>query len=281
MKKVFIGFDAGGTNIAAGLVSRQGEILDLISCPSQTKQGKKQVAKNILKILEELLSKDVECLGISLAWPGTSNMPLRALEIKKIINKKYKYPVYLENDANLFTLAEALIGQGKKYKTVIGITLGTGVGCGLVDNKKIFNGRGKASEFGHVSLNFEGPKCKCGNKGCFEEYVSARAIKRLAKKYKLKENTGESIYNLAKQGDKQALKLWQEFGRYLGLGLISVTNAYDPDIIILGGQISKAHKFFIDTMKKEMKSKIFLKMPSIKVSKLKNTAISAAAFINK
>ena len=281
MKKAFVGFDVGGTNIEAGLVSEQGKILALFSHPAQTNKGKKQIAQNTIKVLEKLLTPDIKCLGICLAWPSPANMPLTISEIKKIISQKYKCPVFFENDANLFTLTEALRGQGKKHKTVVGVTLGTGVGCGVVDNKKIFNGRGEASEFGHVSLNFDGPKCVCGNKGCFEEYAGSRALKRLAKKYKLTAKNGQELYNLARQGNKKALKLWQEFGKYLGIGLTSITNAYDPDVIILGGQISKAYKYFDKAMKQEIKTKALLKPPIIKVSKFKNAAIEAAAFASK
>lgn len=281
MLKAYIGLDVGGTNIEAGLVSQQAKILKLISHPTDTKQGKKQIAKNTLKIIDELLSSGIKCLGICLAWPGQANMPLTVAEISKIIKQKYKYPLFFENDANLFTLTEALIGQGRKYKTVVGLTIGTGIGCGVVDSKQIFNGRGKASEFGHVSLNFDGPKCICGNRGCFEEYAGSRSLKRLAKKYKLPKNTGEELYNLAQQGNKAALQLWQEFGKYLGFGLIGVVKAYDPDIIILGGQISQAYKFFNKSMYKELQYKPLFKLPIIKVSKLKNAAIIAAALVNK
>ena len=277
MKKVFIGFDVGGTNIAAGLVSRQGRIFDVVSQPTQASKGKKQVIKNTLKILDELLDKDIECLGVCLAWPGKSNMPLSGLEIKRLIKKKYKYPVFLQNDADSFTLSEALLGQGKKYKRVFGITLGTGVGSGLVVDKKLIAGL----EFGHTSMNFNGPKCACGNYGCFEEYAGSRALKRLAKKYKLKVNSGEELYNLASQGNKQALNLWDEFGHNLGLALIGAARAYEPDIIILGGQISKANKFFGQKMNKTLKYKNSFRPPLIIVSKLKNAAISAAAFVDK
>lgn len=279
--KAFIGFDVGGTNVAAGLVSKQGNILKFISQPAEVKGGKKQIAKNTLLVLEKLLDSNVECLGICLAWPGSANMPLTLSEIKKIISKKYKYPIYYENDANLFTLAEALIGQGKKYKTVVGITLGTGIGCGVVDSKKIFNGRGNASEFGHVSLNFNGPKCVCGNRGCFEEYAGSRSLKRLVRKYKLGSLSGEELYNLATKGNKQALKVWEEFGNYLGLGLVGVIKAYDPEVIILGGQITKAYRFFNKSMYKKIQYKPMFKVPIIKVSKLKNAAVSAAALISK
>ncbi|OGY93362.1 MAG: hypothetical protein A2406_00010 [Candidatus Komeilibacteria bacterium RIFOXYC1_FULL_37_11] len=281
MRQAFIGFDVGGTNIAAGIVSPHGRILKFISHPAEAKKGKKQIAQNTLLVLDSLLKSNISCLGLCLAWPSPANMPLTLEEIKGIINKKYRYPIYFENDANLFTLAEALIGQGKKYKTVVGLTLGTGIGCGVVDNKKIFNGRGLASEFGHVSLNFNGPVCVCGQRGCFEEYAGSRTLRRLAKKYKLSSQTGRELYDLAKGGNKKALKVWQDFGKNLGLGLNGVIKAYDPDIIVLGGQISRAYQFFKGAMYQELRYRPFFKLPIIKVSKLKNAAIVAAAFMDK
>lgn len=281
MRQAFIGFDVGGTNIAAGIVSPQGKILKFTSHPAEAKKGKKQIAQNTLLVLDSLLKSNIKCLGICLAWPSPANMPLTLEEIKSIIKKKYRYPIYFENDANLFTLAEALIGQGKKYKTIVGVTLGTGIGCGVVDNKKIFNGRGLASEFGHVSLNFNGPLCVCGQRGCFEEYAGSRALRRLANKYKLASQSGRELFDLAKGGNKKALKVWQEFGKNLGRGLNGIIKAYDPDIIVLGGQISKAYQFFKDSMYQELRYKPFFKLPIIKVSKLKNAAIVAAAFMDK
>jgi glucokinase len=281
MKQVFIGFDVGGTNIEAGLVAKSGQILATNSHATQNRLGKKQIAKNVIKVAEDLLSSQVKLKGIVLGWPSVVNLVLSGQEIKNILQKKFRVPIILENDANIFALSEAIIGQGKKYSTVVGLTLGTGVGSALVIDKKLYHGRGKASEFGHVSLNFDGPKCVCGNFGCFEEYAGSRALKRLAKKYKLGKQNGESLYELAIQGNKQAIKLWQEFGQQLGWGVVSVINVFDPDIIIIGGQITKAWKFFHKTMQQEVKTKAMFKNTPVKVSKLKNTAIAGAALLLK
>ncbi|MBT6691553.1 ROK family protein [Candidatus Parcubacteria bacterium] len=281
MRKAFIGFDVGGTNIEGALISKEYTVLSLKSHPTQNNLGKKQVAKNVIKVAEELLGNN-KLSGIGLGWPTTrANIKLSGKEIKNILEKKFKVPVFFNNDADVFALSEAIIGQGKKYSIVVALTLGTGVGCGVVVDKKIYHGRGGASEFGHVSLNFNGPKCVCGNTGCFEEYAGSRALKRLGKKYKLNTGDGLALYNLAKQGNKKALRLWQEFGQQLGLGIISIIHAYDPEIIILGGQISKAWKFFHQSMEKEIKNKILFKPIPIKVSKLQKPNIIGTKLLQK
>lgn len=280
MPKTFLGFDVGGTSIKGGLVSSQGKIIKLASAPTQNHLGKKQIAKNVLQVAEELLAgHKKDCLAIGLGWPSRANVCLFDKEIKKILEKKFKLPVILENDANLFTLYEATIGQGKKYSFVVGVTLGTGIGCGLVIKKKIYCGKGGASELGHMILNFNGPRCKCGSVGCFEEYASSRSIARLAKKYKLAGQDGEKLYKLAKKGNQRALQVWKEFGKYVGLGMVSTINVYDPEIIILGGKISRAWKFFFPTMQKEVKTKFLLKPCPIKVSMVENAAILGAAIL--
>jgi len=281
MKEVFIGFDVGGTNIVGGLISKQGKILSSQSHPTQNNLGKKQIARNVIKIAEGLLGDNFKCIGIGLGWPSTVNICLSDKEIKVILEKKFKVPVFFDNDANLFAYSEALIGQAKKYSVVVGVTLGTGLGCGLIVDKKIYHGKGGASEFGHVSINLDGPKCACGSTGCFEEYAGSRAIRRLATKYKLGDKDGQVLSKLAKQGDKKAMKLWEEFGKQIGPGMVSIINAYDPEIIILGGQISGAWEFFHQSMNKEIKQRALLEPPVIKVSKLHNATIIGAGLLAK
>jgi glucokinase len=281
MPKTFLGFDVGGTKIEGGLISGQGKLLKLASAPTQNHLGKKQIAKNVLRVAQELLTDTKNCMGIGLGWPSRANVCLLDQEIKKILEKKLGLPVILNNDANLFTFCEAMIGWGQKYSFVVGVTLGTGIGCGLVINKKIYAGKGGASELGHMILNFNGPRCKCGNFGCWEEYAGSRSLVRLAKKYKLPGKNGEELYQLAKQGNKQAKLVWQEFGKYVGLGLVSTINAYDPEIIILGGKISRAWPFFFPTMHREIKTKSILKPCPLKISRLGNAAVIGAGILAK
>lgn len=281
MPKTYLGFDVGGTNIEGGLVSNTGRIIKLSSLPTQADLGKKQTAHNVVKVAEELLATNPNCLGIGLGWPSVANVPLTGPVIKKILEKKIKLPVILNNDANLFTLAEATIGQGKKYSIVVGLTFGTGVGAGLVIDREIYSGRGLASELGHITLNFKGPKCKCGNRGCFEEYAGKRALRRLGKKYKTSQQGGVNLEKLARQGDKKALKVWADIGRAIGTGIISAINAYDPEIIILGGKISRAYPFFKTTMNEIIKKGSLTRACPIKVSRMTNAAIIGGALLVK
>ena len=137
------------------------------------------------------------CQAMCLGWPRSDNIIIRGEEIKNILEKEFNIPIIVDNDANLFTLAEGILGAGKKYSVVVGVTMGTGVGAGLVIDKKIYHGRKDASEIGHAIINFNGPKCVCGSRGCFEAYASSKSIKWLAPKHGLKGETGESLYDLA------------------------------------------------------------------------------------
>lgn len=276
MKKYYIGIDGGATNIKAALVDNKGNVIHFLTCPTQNNLGEKKVSHNVLGLINTLLNDKYAIQGIGLAWPGKTNTTLSAEKIKNILTKKYKLAIFSANDADLFTLGESIFGQGKNKEIVLGITLGTGVGSGLIIAKNIL-----ATEFGHVSLNPNGPKCKCGNKGCFEEYAGSRALIRLIKKYKLEINNGKELYQLADQKNKKALLLWQEYGQQLGRGLIAASRAYSPDIIILGGNIAQAYKFFAPSMNKEIKSVLKNKTVTIKKSALKNAAVIGAAYFAK
>ena len=164
MKTFYIGIDLGGTNIKAALVSKTGQLSHSLSHPTQARSGKLKIIANTLDLVEQLLAQPGKCLGIGLSWPSTSNQPLSNVEIKKILRKKYSLPVVYENDANLFTLGEAVYGQGKKYSTVVCLTLGTGLGCGVVDKGQLYVGRSGVSEIGHTIIYFDGHKCVCGSR---------------------------------------------------------------------------------------------------------------------
>jgi glucokinase len=282
MPKTFLGFDVGGTNIKGGLVTSQGKIIKLVSVPTQNHLGKKQIAEKVLRVTTELLAgHKKDCRAIGLGWPSQTNVCLPGKTIKKILEKKFKLPTILENDANLFAFYEALLGQGKKYSWIVGVTLGTGVGGGLIIKNKIYAGKGGTVELGHMIMNFDGPRCQCGSAGCFEEYAGSRSLARLAKKYKLANTTGQELYQLAKQHNKKALRIWKEFGRYLGLGLVSTINIFDPEIIVLGGKISQAWPFFFPSLQREIKNKAFFKTCPVKISPTKNAAIIGAALLAK
>ena len=284
MKKYVIGVDLGGTNIRAGLVLNN-KIIKKTEVKTEPNKGKNTVIKNLVKAVNNVMTKDVKGIGIGSPGPlnykkgliiTTKNIPLKKVNLKKILEKKFNVPVFVDNDSNCFTFGEALYGSGKKHNCVIGLTIGTGVGGGIVINKKIFHGRMNAGELGHTSINFNGIKCNCGNIGCLEEYVSARGIMRIAKGLNAK--TPLDVYNLALKGNKKATKVFEKMGFYLGIAVVNFVNIFDPDVIIIGGGISNAWKFFSKSMKKTVKERAYVnKNPKIVKSKLKNAAILGSA----
>jgi len=279
-----IGVDMGGTNIRAAVIAQNGRIISRL----KTKTGKevKGIIRNTINIIEELSSKKISAIGLGV--PGiidkkngivkhSPNLPFKNLDIKKIIQKKFRMPVFIDNDANCFTVGESLYGAGKGKSYVVGITLGTGVGSGIVIEGKPYYGKGNASEAGHSIIDFNGPKSKCGHAGCIESYVSARSILRQAKALNIKNPKG--LFDLAEKKNKKAIKLWQEIGFYLGVGITNIADILDPDIVIVGGNISNAWEFFNKTMKDIVKKRAFIQGVKIVKSKLGDNAgvLGAAA----
>ncbi|MBU3941345.1 MAG: ROK family protein, partial [Nanoarchaeota archaeon] len=284
MKKCIIGVDLGGTSIRAGLVLGS-KVIKKVEVKTEPKKGKNIVIKNLVKVISSVMTKNVAGIGIGSPGPldyrkgliiRTKNIPLEKVNLKKLLEKKFNVPVFVDNDANCFTFGEALYGSGKNHDCVIGITLGTGVGGGIIINKKIFHGRMNAGELGHTTIDFNGIKCNCGNIGCLEEYVSARGIMRLTKGLKAK--TPLEVYNLALKGNKKAINAFEKIGFYLGVNLTNFVNIFDPNIIVIGGKISNAWKFFSKSMKKTVKERAYVnKNPIIVKSRLGDAAILGAA----
>ncbi|MBL7056478.1 ROK family protein [Candidatus Woesearchaeota archaeon] len=278
-----IGVDLGGTNIKTALVSKTGKILK--NYETATGKTTNEIINNIISAINKV--KEGKIWGIGIGSPGPIdhkkgtitkpvNLPFRNVKLKNIIQNKFKVKTFLDNDANCFALAEATFGQGKKYENVIGITLGTGVGGGLVINKKIFHGRNNAAELGHITINHKGSKSKCKNHGCIETHIAARGITKLFDK----KAEPKQVCELAKQGNKKAKKTFEEMGSYLGIGIVNIMYAFDPDIIVLGGKISNAQKIFSKSMNREIKTRYFSKPCPIKKSKLKEPGVLGAAALN-
>ena len=284
MEKYIIGVDLGGTNIRAGLVLCN-KVIKKSEVKTEPDKGKTIVIKNLVKAISRAMIKNVAGIGIGSPGPldyrkgliiRTKNIPIEKVNLKKILEKKFNVPVFVDNDANCFALGEAVYGAGKKFDAVVGLTLGTGVGGGIIIEKKIFHGRNDAGELGHTTINFNGIKCNCGNIGCLEEYASTRGIMRLAKGLKAK--TPLDVYNLALKGNKKAIKAFEKMGFYLGIAVANFVNIFDPDVVIIGGGISNAWKFFSKSMKKTVKERAYVnKNPIIVKSRLRDAAILGAA----
>ena len=259
--KYKIGIDIGATTIKVALLKNK-QVLGKKQIQTPTKKDE------FFEILRESikdLSKNLRISNIGIGVPGPLNakgdLILNPPNIKclwncplaKIIEKDLKIKTKMDNDANCFTLGEAVMGAGKGAEVVVGITLGSGVGGGIVIKGKIYRGVfGSAGEVGHLTMKFDGPKCGCGSFGCLEAYCSQNFfIKRGLKPIQFLER--------AKRGDQKALAVFKEYGRYLGIGLSNVINLLDPEVIVIGGGIAGAYNFFIKETKKEIKKRVVFK----------------------
>ncbi len=281
----YVGVDIGGTTIKAGLVSN-GKILSKAVVKTQARKGSQVVFNNIVHAIESVNTKKVKGIGVGCPGPldyekgiilHTPNLPFRDYKLKTKLKRKFKTKVSIDNDANCFVLAETLHGAGKGCNSVLGITLGTGVGGGIVINKELFHGRLSAGEFGHMTIDYNGEYSKCGNTGCFETMCSARAILRMTGLGGLKVESPKEVYDLAVKGNRIAKKVFAELGKNIGVGLTNLIYAFDPDVIVVGGEISESWRFFSKSMKKEIKERCLIKGNRVIKSKLKYPGIIGAA----
>lgn len=253
------------------------------------------VEENIQKLISDIPKHQILGVGIGVTGPLNEkrnimlNPPnqkyLRLCPLAKIVeddlNKDFKIKTMMDNDVNCFTSGEALLGAGRQAKSVLGVTLGTGVGAGIVINKKLYRGNfGSAGEIGHMIIKFDGLKCSCGSIGCFEEYASGRFFKR-------KGVDPRKLARVARRGNKKALKIFQEYGRYVGMGLASAINLLDPEMVVLGGGIANTYSLFIREAKEEMRKRITspIARNNVRIKRTKlgglSTAIGAALLFHK
>lgn len=277
MKKMQIGIDVGGTNIRAGLVSSDGKI---ISLTKRTITGHKQPSLfiNFLTSLINETKKISPIKHVGLGIPGivsakdgivfsSPHYPeWENFSIQKQLQSKIKIRVSIDNDANQIALGEAHFGAGKKLNSFLMLTLGTGIGGGIIINKKIFHGtNGFAGEFGHIVVVKDGNPCGCGSRGCLETYASQTGLKHLSKKAGLSlknipdEKVGHFLFEQAVGGNTKAKKIFEEFGTYLGIGIASLVNVTGIDNIVLGGGLSEAKKYFLASLKKSIRTHTYKK----------------------
>lgn len=281
MKPFLIGVDVGGTNIRMGVVTLEGHILKRIHYPTDMSRGPSGMIESLSTQLQVLIQEVVDephseiKIGIGVPGPidlrrgmliAPPNLPdLDGFPLKELLQERVPFPLVLENDANAFTLGEGWKGAAKGALHYCGLTLGTGVGGGIVIEGKILRGQeGLGGEVGHMVLNPDGPFCGCGGRGCLEVYASGSGLKRLAqeaigkregkgllrwRKKDLQKITAEDLFKAAQKGDALALSVFHEMGRYLGLGLVNLVNLFNPEKIVIGGKVSGAWDYFIRNAK--------------------------------
>jgi len=260
-----IGIDLGGTKIEGVLLDSENNIIDKKRIDTQKNKGYDYIFNSILSIIKEISSITKEENKIGLGINGTfvkktglithsSTGCLIGKNLKSDLETKLNKKISLENDANCFAMAEAILGSGREHNSVFGVIIGTGVGAGIVINKKLFSGRsGLAGEWGHHSINPNGKKCYCGNIGCVDTLISGPSLEN--RWYELS-NQHMSLKSILNDHSNIHFKQWKsEFLENFSIGLSNAINIIDPDIIVLGGGLSNI-PFLYDEGKIEVHKKI-------------------------
>ncbi len=280
-----IGVDLGGTNLRIAAVSSEGKLLEKITLGVKVIQGRDQVVNEMCAAIKSLSAKyksEGEFLGAGIGIPGIIDMASGMLRksanlpgwedypVRNEIEHRLEAPVVLENDANAAALGEQWLGAARGIANAATVTLGTGIGGGIVLSGKIWHGmNGMAGEFGHVTVEPEGHPCGCGGRGCAEQYASASAVMRMAREAIANGEAPElakasssdpefgakSIYNLALQGDEPARRLFHTFGHYLGILLSDLINVLNLDMYVIGGGVSSAWDAFAPKMFAELRER--------------------------
>jgi glucokinase len=272
MSKYAFGVDIGGTTVKLGLFNREGSVLDKWEIPT-VKDNKgasilPDVAESILAKMKEKNISLSEIAGIGVGVPGAVddngtvvngavNLGWEVLNVPQVMQKYLDVPVKAANDANVAAFGEMWQGGGKGYEDLVAVTLGTGVGGGIISGGRILTGaNGAGGEIGHIHIEDDEQECcGCKNKGCLEQYTSATGIVRLAKRRLAKDETAsvlrgqditaKAVFDAVKAGDAVAIEIAQQFGEYLGKGLAAVSAVVNPEIFVIGGGVSKAGEILI------------------------------------
>ena len=313
---VYVGVDLGGTNIAVGIVDEAGKILSEASVKTLSSRPWQEIIRDmghcILTALEKgnFKVEDVKSVGVGIPGMadqetgkvifctnlGWADIPLRE-ELQKYINK----PVYIDNDANVAGLAENYAGVSAGSNSSIFVTLGTGVGGGIIVDGKTWTGaHNRAGEIGHMTLIPDGIPCTCGNNGCVERYCSATALIRMGKQAfnsypdceiarlcggDPDKISAKTVIDAAKAGDSVAKRIFDEYTRYLTLAINTMISFFDPEVVVIGGGVSHAGEMLINAIREQLPLYLMFKSvaaPRIELAKLGNEAgIIGAAMLGK
>jgi len=264
----FIGLDLGGTNLKYALGDEDGKLIVKKKKPSRAKEKSDLILDNLVESVNELKSQQKteikavgigspgcidfehgQIIGVAANLPEWSNAP-----IKNKLEEKINIPVFVDNDANLMALAEARLGAAKNYKNVVCLTIGTGIGGAIIVDGNLYRGATySAAEIGHMSIEFNGRKCRCGNRGCLELYTAApamveRYVHKLKKNglfYESQEISTKSIFEKARVHEDLAIETINEVCDYLGAGIANILNLVNPEIVVIGGGVANAGEVFI------------------------------------
>ncbi|MDR0662608.1 MAG: ROK family protein [Spirochaetaceae bacterium] len=308
-----LALDIGGTKTSAALFTTEGRIVDdyVKTIPTPANEGEEAVYQSIKKLLTHIFEhfgiRREALLGIGVGSPGPLDrtngiiihaplMGWRDFPIAKRLNADFGLPVSIDNDANLGALAEQRCGAVQGLRNVLYLTVSTGCGCGIMIDGKIYHGKNDgAGEVGHLSIDPEGPECPCGGRGCFELYASGTALTAAmrtdmasgksslafeAAGYRPEALSGALLHEAAEKGDAYALELYRREGYYLGIGIANLFNIFDAEALVLGGGVTKAKRFFCDTLIETAQKRCIQKLErnQIRYSELNDRVVLHGAF---
>ncbi len=294
-RKWIVGVDLGGTNVVAGVIpfdGGDGSVLALNSMPTEPGRGAKFVVDRMLAMIEEVIEAVLaahggtreDFAGVGIGSPGpldrktgtiinTPNLGWRNFPLRDLVANGVRMETHLDNDANCATYGEWWLGAARDVDTLVGLTIGTGVGGGIVLNGEIFHGTtDSAGEIGHMTIDSAGRKCKCGNYGCLEAYASGPAIALRAAEGieagassmlsdlvagRLEEITAATVYEAVVLGDPYANDVMKETAKFLGTGVASIVNVLNPQMIVIAGGVTRAGDHLFVPLRAEVRRRAF------------------------
>ena len=310
MRKRYIGIDLGGTNIKGAVVNERGEIIRQSTCPTHAEQGAEAVTATIADMIRDL-AKGEDIAGVGLGCPGTvddncgtvvyaCNLGWISYDVRSALKKMTGFSVRLVNDANAAALAEVVAGAAKGAQSAVMVTLGTGVGGGVVIGGKLLTGyTGAASELGHMTIVADGEPCACGRRGCFEAYASATALIRMTREAMAKHPEsamhqiaaeqgsvdGRTAFTAQQMGDMAGDEVVRTYVHYLSVGIANIVNIFFPEVVALSGGIANQGENLLAPLRREVSQQEYgaaytAKHPRIACCTLGNTAgmVGAAMF---
>lgn len=313
---LYIGIDVGGTTAKAGVVDEEGKILSKSVCRTGKERAFEDIAADMAELCRRVVREsghemaDIAAVGVGI--PGEqdprsglvafcNNLGWVNVPLMQRLREALGLSVYVDNDANVAALAESAFGASRDVKSSILVTLGTGVGGGIVENRRVRTGaHGVGGEIGHMVVVVDGEKCNCGHRGCWEKYASATAIIRMGRALMeekpdcaLARQLGgdaaqlnaKAVLDLAKAGDADCMGIFETYVKYLCVGLANLINIYDPDMIVLGGGVAYAGDFLLDAVRAALGDYVYcpaLSWARVELARMGNDAgIIGAAMLGR
>jgi glucokinase len=311
-RKYLVGVDLGGTNIVAGALAEDGsDVLALRSEPTRPDQGADAVVDRIVRMIDTVIAETIaqtgakrdDMIGVGVGAPGpldrergivvtTPNLGWTNFPLRDVISERSRLPVRIDNDANCATLGEWWLGAASGADNVIGMTIGTGIGGGVIIGGRLYHGASDvAGEIGHATIDITGRRCKCGNYGCLEAYASGPSIADRAREAISSDDclmlkmaggdasriTAATVYEAAKRGDDVALDVVRETSRFLGAGVANLLNIFNPDVVVICGGVTQAGDTLFAPLRREVRKRAF--KPAVDACRIVPGVLAAAGVV--